>query len=308
MIHATALSKHYGDKVAVDHLSFTVRPGGVTGFLGPNGAGKSTTMRLILGLDAPSSGSVTVNGRPYGELPSPLRAVGALLDPKALDPRRSAVNHLAWLARSNGIARSRVDEVLGLVGLSEVAGKKVGGFSLGMSQRLGLAAALLGDPETLLFDEPINGLDPEGILWLRGLLRSLADEGRTVFLSSHLMSEMAQTADHLIVIGRGQLIADSTMADILHTHTQSRVRVRAASRPAEFRAAIGSRGGQVREDPDGSALVTGLSPTAIGEISVAIGIPLAQLTPEEGSLEDAFIELTQHETDYRSSLVSPIGA
>jgi ABC-2 type transport system ATP-binding protein len=308
MIHATQLTKHYGDKVAVDGLSFAVHPGVVTGFLGPNGAGKSTTMRLILGLDAPTSGRVTVNGRPYAELASPLRAVGALLDPKALDPRRSAVNHLRWLARSNGIAHGRVDEVLGLVGLSDVADKRVGGFSLGMSQRLGLAAALLGDPETLLFDEPVNGLDPEGTLWLRQLLRSLADQGRTVFLSSHLMSEMAQTADHVIVIGRGQLIADSSMADMLHTHAQARVRVRAASRQTELAAAIRDHGGQIRDDPDGSLLVSGVAPSSIGEISVRVGIALEQLTPDGGSLEEAFIELTQHDTDFRSSLVSPTGA
>jgi ABC-2 type transport system ATP-binding protein len=195
-----------------------------------------------------------------------------------------------------------------LVGLTEVADKRVGGFSLGMSQRLGLAGALLGDPETLLFDEPINGLDPEGILWLRGLLRSLADEGRTVFLSSHLMSEMAQTADHLIVIGRGQLIADSSMDDIVRSHAHSRVLVRAVSRQDQLTAAIRDNGGQVRRDPDGSVFVTGLAPSAIGEISVAIGVPLAQLTPDEGSLEDAFIELTQHETDYRSSVLSAKGS
>ena len=308
MIHATNLTKYYSDKLAVDHLTFSVRPGAVTGFLGPNGAGKSTTMRMILGLDAPTSGAVTINGRPYAELESPLREVGALLDPKALDPRRSAFNHLAWLARSNGIALRRVDQVLGLVGLSEVANKRVGGFSLGMSQRLGLAGALLGDPETLLFDEPINGLDPEGILWLRGLLRLLADEGRTVFLSSHLMSEMAQTADHLIVIGRGQLIADSRMDDIVRSHAHSRVLVRAASRQDQLTAAIRHNGGDVRSDPDGALSVTGLDPSAIGEISLEVGIPLAQLTPDEGSLEDAFIELTQHETDYRSTVLSSKGS
>ncbi|HLN70536.1 MAG TPA: ATP-binding cassette domain-containing protein, partial [Streptosporangiaceae bacterium] len=210
MIEAQHLTKRYGTTVAVDQASFTVRPGRVTGFLGPNGAGKSTTMRMILGLDTPSSGSVLVNGQPYRELADPLRSVGALLDAKAIIGGRSAASHLAWLADSNGVARRRVTEVLELVGLSDVAGKRVGTFSLGMNQRLGIAAALLGDPETVMFDEPINGLDPDGILWIRNLMKSLAAQGRTVFLSSHLMSEMAQTADHLLVIARGRIIADAS--------------------------------------------------------------------------------------------------
>src|SRR3954470_15437642 len=219
MIQAQQLTKHYGPTVAVDEATFTVQPGRVTGFLGPNGAGKSTTMRMILGLDRPTKGTVTVNGAAYGELPAPLCAVGALLEAKAVDAGRSAANHLLWLADSNRIQRRRVGEVLDTVGLSDVAGHRVGTFSLGMNQRLGIAAALLGDPETLIFDEPINGLDPDGILWIRNLMRSLASEGRTVFLSSHLMSEMAQTAEHLIVIGRGRIIADAGVDEIVARYT-----------------------------------------------------------------------------------------
>ena len=230
MIEAKHLTKRYGKTVAVDEVSFTVQPGRVTGFLGPNGAGKSTTMRMILGLDTPSSGSVLVDGKPYRELTDPLRSVGALLDAKAIVGGRSAANHLTWLADSNGIARRRVSEVLDIVGLSDVAGKRVGTFSLGMNQRLGIAAALLGDPETVMFDEPINGLDPDGILWIRNLMKSLAAEGRTVFLSSHLMSEMAQTADHLLVIGRGRIIADASTEEFIN-------RQRRPERPGPGRAA-----------------------------------------------------------------------
>ena len=227
MIEAKHLTKRYGKTVAVDEISFTVKPGQVTGFLGPNGAGKSTTMRMVLGLDTPSSGQVLVDGKAYRELADPLRSVGALLDAGAIVGGRSAANHLTWLADSNGIARGRVTEVLEIVGLSEVAEKRVGSFSLGMSQRLGIAAALLGDPENVMFDEPINGLDPEGILWIRNLMKTLASEGRTVFLSSHLMSEMAQTADHLLVIGRGRIIADASTDEIINRHTAQSVRVRA---------------------------------------------------------------------------------
>ena len=224
MIEARHLTKRYGKTVAVDDVSFVVQPGRVTGFLGPNGAGKSTTMRMVLGLDAPSSGSVLIDGKPYGELADPLRSVGALLDAKAIVGGRSAANHLKWLADSNGIARRRVGEVLDIVGLSDVAGKRVGTFSLGMNQRLGIAAALLGDPHTVMFDEPINGLDPDGILWIRNLMKSLAAEGRTVFLSSHLMSEMAQTADHLLVIGRGRIMADASTDDFVNGHSAATVR------------------------------------------------------------------------------------
>ena len=257
-------------------------------------------MRLILGLDDPTSGSVTINGRPYRELPTPLRSVGTLLDPNAVDPKRSAANHLTWLARSNGIDVARVDEALGLVGLSDVGGRRVGGFSLGMHQRLGLAAALLGDPETLLFDEPLNGLDPEGIVWLRSLLRSLADQGRTVFVSSHLMNEMAQTADQVVVIGRGRLIAESSMAEIITIHGRSRVRVRALDRQPELDVLVEQRGGAVRLDRDGIRTVTGLPSSAIGQIAAAHGIPLAELTPQAASLEDIFMELTKHDTNYRA--------
>ena len=230
MIEARHLTKRYGKTVAVDDVSFVVRPGRVTGFLGPNGAGKSTTMRMVLGLDAPSSGSVLIDGKPYGELADPLRSVGALLDAKAIVGGRSAANHLKWLADSNGVARRRVGDVLDIVGLSDVAGKRVGTFSLGMNQRLGIAAALLGDPHTVMFDEPINGLDPDGILWIRNLMKSLAAEGRTVFLSSHLMSEMAQTADHLLVIGRGRIMADASTDDFVNGHSTATVRARAWSR------------------------------------------------------------------------------
>src|ERR1700761_7858575 len=226
MIEVNHLTKRYGKTVAVNEVSFTVRPGQVTGFLGPNGAGKSTTMRMILGLDAPTAGEVRINGKPYSQLADPLRSVGALLDAKAIVGGRSAANHLMWLADSNGIARRRVSEGLDLVGLSDVAGKRGGTFSPGMNQRLGMAGALLGDPETLIFDEPINGLDPEGILWIRNLMKALASEGRTVFLSSHLMSEMAQTADHLIVIGRGKMIADCTMGEFIARSSAAAVRVR----------------------------------------------------------------------------------
>ena len=224
MIEARHLTKRYGKTVAVDEVSFVVRPGRVTGFLGPNGAGKSTTMRMILGLDAPSAGSVLIDGKPYGELADPLRSVGALLDAKAIVGGRSAANHLKWLADSNGVPRRRVSEVLDIVGLSDVAGRRVGTFSLGMNQRLGIAAALLGDPHTVMFDEPINGLDPDGILWIRNLMKSLAAEGRTVFLSSHLMSEMAQTADHLLVIGRGRIMADASTDDFVNGHSAATVR------------------------------------------------------------------------------------
>ena len=230
MIEARHLTKHYGKTVAVDDVSFVVQPGRVTGFLGPNGAGKSTTMRMVLGLDAPSSGSVLIDGKPYAELADPLRSVGALLDAKAIVGGRSAANHLMWLADSNGIARRRVGEVLDIVGLSDVAGKRVGTFSLGMNQRLGIAAALLGDPHTVMFDEPINGLDPDGILWIRNLMKSLAFEGRTVFLSSHLMSEMAQTADHLLVVGRGRIMADASTDEFVNGHSAATVRARPWSR------------------------------------------------------------------------------
>ena len=297
MIEANHLSKRYGNTVAVDEVSFVVRPGRVTGFLGPNGAGKSTTMRMILGLDAPSAGSVLIDGKPYSQLTDPLRSVGALLDAKAIVGGRSAANHLKWLAASNGIARCRVNEVLDLVGLSDVAGKRVGTFSLGMNQRLGIAAALLGDPETLMFDEPINGLDPDGILWIRNLMKSLASEGRTVFLSSHLMSEMAQTADHLLVIGRGRIIADASTEEFINGNAAPTVRVRALEQ-TDLADALTRRGAVIESSPDGAMVVTGLDSTAIGGVAATHGITLVELAANEASLEEAFFELTRNETEY----------
>jgi len=297
MIEARGLSKHYGPTLAVDGLSFEVRPGSVTGFLGPNGSGKSTTMRMIMGLDSPDGGTVTVNGRSYRELPWPLRDVGALLEARAIHPGRPARQHLLALAQSNDIPDARVDEVLELVGLSRVARQRVGKFSLGMSQRLGIAAALLGDPGVLLFDEPINGLDPEGIRWVRNLLRSLAAEGRTVFVSSHLMSEMALTADHLVVIGRGRLIAETSVdAFVASTSSQTvRVRSRQWDRLAEL---LGAAGGALDGEDNGSHLVSGMDAEAIGELAARHGIALHELTPERGSLEEAFMELTSESVEF----------
>jgi ABC-2 type transport system ATP-binding protein len=299
MIEASHLTKRYGKTVAVDEVSFTVEPGQVTGFLGPNGAGKSTTMRMILGLDTPSSGEVRVDGKPYHQLADPLRSVGALLEAKAIVGGRSAANHLTWLADSNGIARSRVADVLEIVGLSEVATRRVGAFSLGMSQRLGIAAALLGDPETVMFDEPINGLDPEGILWIRNLMKSLASEGRTVFLSSHLMSEMAQTADHLIVIGRGRIIADAGTEEFINRHTAPSVRVRAVEQ-TDLAEALTRRGAVIERGPDGALAVTGLDSAAIGGAARAHDITLIELAPLGSSLEEAYFDLTKDETDYHA--------
>ena len=302
MITARHLTKTYGRTVAVDDLSFDIGPGRVTGFLGSNGAGKSTTMRMMLGLDAPSSGSVTIDGTAYRHLRDPLRSVGALIDANAVDPKRTARDHLRWLAASNGIDRRRVEVVLSLVGLGDVGNRRVGGFSLGMQQRLGLAAALIGDPATVLLDEPINGLDPEGILWLRALVRSLADEGRTVFLSSHLMAEMAQTADDLIVIGRGQLIAAAPMADILRRHAPPRVKIRALQRQHDLAERLARSGADVAP-ADGALLAIGLESGVIGAIAASAGIGLAELTPEGASLEEAFLDLTNQSTIYRSDLV-----
>jgi ABC-2 type transport system ATP-binding protein len=303
MITASHLTKRYRDTIAVDDVSFTVTPGRVTGFLGSNGAGKSTTMRMILGLDTPTSGSVTIDGVDYRRLRNPLRTVGALLDPNAVDPKRTARDHLRWLALSNGIDRRRVDAVLGLVGLGDVGNRRVGGFSLGMQQRLGLATALIGDPETVLLDEPINGLDPEGILWLRHLVRSMADEGRTVFISSHLMAEMAQTADDLIVIGRGQLIVAAPTADIVNRHARSWIRVRAVERQHELAARLRSCGVEVAT-ADGALLAYGLESGAVGAMAAAAGIVLAELNPQQASLEEAFLELTHQSTMHRCGLVS----
>jgi ABC-2 type transport system ATP-binding protein len=299
MIEAQLLTKRYGSTVAVDGASFVVQPGRVTGFLGPNGAGKSTTMRMILGLDMPSSGEVRVNGKPYGKLADPLRSVGALLDAKAIVGSRTAANHLNWLADSNDIDRRRVSEVLDLVGLGDVAGKRVGTFSLGMSQRLGIAAALIGDPETVLFDEPINGLDPDGILWIRNLMKSLASEGRTVFLSSHLMSEMAQTADHLLVIGRGRIIADASTDEFINGNAAPSIRVRALEASA-LAEALTRLGALVENVPDGYMVVTGLDAAAVGGAASAHGITLLELAPQVGTLEEAFFDLTRDETDYHA--------
>jgi ABC-2 type transport system ATP-binding protein len=298
MIEARHLTKRYGHTVAVDDASFVVRPGRVTGFLGPNGAGKSTTMRMILGLDAPSSGSVLIDGQPYRELTDPLRSVGALLDAKAIVGGRSAASHLTWLADSNGITRRRVSEVLDIAGLSDVAGQRVGTFSLGMNQRLGIAAALLGDPETVLFDEPINGLDPDGILWIRNLMKSLAAQGRTVFLSSHLMTEMAQTADHLLVIGRGRIIADASTEEFVNRNAPS-VRVRAVQQ-ADLADALSRRGALLDSGPGGALVVTGLDAAAIGAVACIHDIVLLELATHTATLEEAFFDLTRDETDYRA--------
>jgi ABC-2 type transport system ATP-binding protein len=299
MIEATGLTKRYGATVAVDDLSFTVPPGQVTGFLGPNGAGKSTTMRLILGLDAPDSGSVTVDGRPYAARRRPLFQAGALLEAKAFHGGRSARNHLLCLALSNGISRARVDEVLDLVGLTGAGRRRAGGFSLGMSQRLGIAAALLGDPPVLMLDEPVNGLDPEGVVWIRTLLRTLAAEGRTVLLSSHLMSEMAMTADRLVIIGRGRLIAQAAMADFLAAGPGGSVTVRSPQARA-LAALLTARGATVTRQGEDTLAVTGTTAEAIGELARANGLTLTGLTAHQATLEDRYMELTRDAADYRA--------
>ncbi|MGO1050225.1 ATP-binding cassette domain-containing protein [Crossiella sp. CA198] len=296
MIEVDQVSKRHGATLAVDGLSFTVKPGVVTGFLGPNGAGKSTTMRMVLGLDRPDTGRVLVGGRDYRAEPAPLHRIGALLDAKAVHPHRSAQDHLWSLALTHGIPRARVAEVLDLVGLSTVATRRAGGFSLGMSQRLGIAAALLGDPEVLLLDEPVNGLDPDGIRWIRGLLRELAEAGRTVFVSSHLMSEMALTAQHLIVVGRGRLIADAAIESITAA-ASVRVRAPGADRLAEVLAGNGISVTRNAEDPR-LLEVRGLSALEIGERAAAAGIVLHELTPVRASLEEAYLELTREALEY----------
>ena len=302
MIEAHGLTKTYGARVAVDDLSFTVRPGVVTGFLGPNGAGKSTTMRMILDLTAPTRGTVTVNGRPYRQHPAPLREVGALLEAGAVHPGRSAYHHLLALAQTSGIARERVDEVIDAVGLRDVARRRAGRFSLGMGQRLGLATALLGDPRTVILDEPLNGLDTEGIRWIRSLLRGLAAEGRTVLVSSHLMNEMALTAEHLIVIGRGRLIADTSVAQFLAGTAAPTVRVRSSDQST---LAALLRGPDVTVAPDGDALtVSGLSTDQVGIAAAAAGITVLELTAQHTSLEDAFVELTRDAVEYRAPITT----
>jgi len=310
MIEVHDLTKRFGDKVAVDHLSFTVHPGVVTGFLGPNGAGKSTTMRLILGLDRPTGGLATINGQRYAQLTNPLRTVGALLEAKSVHSGRSARNHLLFLAQTQGLPVTRVDAMLELVGLREVASKRAGSFSLGMSQRLGVAAAMLGDPQVLLLDEPVNGLDPEGVLWIRNLMKNLAGEGRTILVSSHLMNEMAVTADHLVVIGRGRLLADAATEEVIARGSGHSVRVRTPD-PDRLSALIATEGGTAVASADGAGngeaqsgehapvlTVTGMTAARIGELAASGSIVLHELTPQLASLEDAFLELTSDSLEY----------
>ncbi|WP_136193557.1 ABC transporter ATP-binding protein [Actinomyces procaprae] len=304
MIEAVDLTKRYGSKTAVDHISFTVEPGTVTGFLGPNGAGKSTTMRLIMGLDKPTAGSVKVNGQAYRDLSAPLCQVGALLDAKGLHGSRSARAHLTQLAVSNGISTRRVDEVLELTGLTPVAKKRVKGFSLGMGQRLGIAAAMLGDPQVLIFDEPVNGLDPEGVKWVRDTCRHLADQGRTVFISSHLMSEMAQTADHLLVIGRGRILTSGPVDEVIASTTNDVVRV-ASPQASDLASALNAAGIDTAA-PEPGVLTTTMAPAArVGEIAAAHGIVLHELTTQRASLEEAYLELTGNDVEYTTGAPEP---
>jgi ABC-2 type transport system ATP-binding protein len=298
MIEVKDLVKKYGATTAVDHLSFTVEPGRITGFLGPNGAGKSTTMRLILGLDRPTAGGALIDGKPYRDLRDPLRYVGALLEARAVHGGRSAFNHLLYLAQTQGVPKRRVHEVLDLVGLTAVAAKRTKGFSLGMGQRLGIAAALLGDPRILILDEPVNGLDPEGVLWIRQLLKALAADGRTIFVSSHLMNEMAVTADHLIVIGRGKLQADMPVGQFIAQFSDTAVLVR-TPHVAELRAAAGERGWEVAAaGNDGAVIITGSTAPRIGELAAERGLVLHELTPQRASLEEAYMELTREAGEF----------
>jgi ABC-2 type transport system ATP-binding protein len=300
MIEARGLTKRYGEKTAVDDVSFTIQPGIVTGFLGPNGAGKSTTMRMILGLDAPTSGTVTVDGKPYREHATPLKTVGALLEARSVHTSRSAYNHLRALAATHGIARSRVDQVIEMVGLQDVARNRAGAFSLGMGQRLGIASALLADPQNLILDEPVNGLDPEGIRWIRDLLKSLATEGRTLFVSSHLMSEMALTAEHVIVVGRGRLMADMPMSQLIAQASTNVVVVRS---PQAVRLAAALRRPDVVVTTVGTDTleVTGLTAGEIGATALAEQVVLHELTPQQASLEEAFMEMTRDEVEYHAA-------
>ncbi|MGP4013841.1 ABC transporter ATP-binding protein [Streptomyces sp. 4N124] len=305
MIEVNDLSKRYGDKLAVDELTFSVRPGVVTGFLGPNGAGKSTTMRMIMGLDRPSSGTARINGRPYEQHKAPLQEIGALLEAKSIHPGRSAYQHLLALAASNGIGKRRVLEVIDMVGLTEVARKRAGGFSLGMGQRLGIASALLGDPKVVMLDEPVNGLDPEGVLWIRNLLKGLADQGRTVFVSSHLMSEMALIAEDLIVIGRGRLLSAGPLADFIAGSASRSVRVR-SPQAADLRAVLLGDGVTVSTSEPGLLEVTGLEAAEIGERAAAAGLVLHELFRQEASLEEAFMELTHDSVEYHATTAEPV--
>jgi ABC-2 type transport system ATP-binding protein len=304
MIEVRGLSKRYGEKLAVNNLSFSVTPGKVTGFLGPNGAGKTTTMRLILGLDYPDAGTVAIAGQHYASLANPMREVGALIDAKAVHGGRSAYNHLLCLAQTNNLPKRRVGEVLDLVGLTDVARKRTKGFSLGMSQRLGIAATLLGDPQVLMFDEPVNGLDPEGILWIRNLMKALAAEGRTVFVSSHLMSEMEHTADYLVVIGRGQLLADCTMEEFIAHSSGQTVRV-STPQPDLLAKALAEAKGSTTTGDDGALIVHGLNATQVGDIAFEHGVRLHELTVVRASLEAAFMELTADSVEYRADSGRP---
>ncbi|MFJ4782596.1 ABC transporter ATP-binding protein [Streptomyces sp. NPDC088794] len=299
MIEARDLTKRYGSRTAVDRLTFSVRPGRVTGFLGPNGAGKSTTMRLALGLDTPTSGTVTVAGHRYAELPAPLRTVGALLDARGVHGGRTARSYLTGLAASNRLPRHRVADVLDLTGLTEAAGRRVKGFSLGMSQRLGIAAALLGDPEVLILDEPVNGLDTEGVRWIRTLLKSLAAQGRTVFLSSHLMSELELTADHVIVIGRGRLLADTSVRDFIETNSRAHTLVRSPE-PERLRELMEARGAAVRLDARGGWRVDGLDAAAIGDLARDHGLAVHELASARSSLEEVYTALSHESAEYRT--------
>lgn len=303
MITAEGLTKRFGDKTAVEDVSFTVRPGTVTGFLGPNGAGKSTTMRLIVGLDKPTAGRTSVNGHDYRRLRAPLTEVGVLLDAKAVHTGRTARNHLRAMAATHGIPASRVDEVIDLAGISSVARKRAGKFSLGMGQRLGIASALLGDPHTLILDEPVNGLDPEGVRWVRQFVRHAASEGRTVLLSSHLMSEMAQTADHVIVMGRGRVLADAPLNDLVNAWTRSTVRV-LSPHAADLAAAVSGADVEVTSTAPGALEIVGLPAARIGDIAADFRIPLHELTPTNGSLEDAYLALTGDSVEYRTKEMS----
>lgn len=291
--------------MAVDGLSFEVRPGLVTGFLGPNGAGKSTTLRMVMGLDTPTDGTVTISGRPYASLRRPLFEVGAMLEATAIHDGRSAYNHLLSIAQSNGIGRRRVEEVLDIVGLTSVAKRRAGLFSMGMGQRLGIGVALLGDPGLLIFDEPVNGLDPEGIVWIRNLMRSLASEGRTVFVSSHLMAEMALTADHVIVIGRGRLLAEASVDELIQGSSGNFVRVRSL-RNDELAKLLTGAGASTHTEADGALAVTGIAATSIGDLAAAQGIALHELSPQEASLEEAYMELTRDSVEYRADVPTPL--
>src|SRR3954463_14159513 len=308
MIEAQELTKRYGEKTAVDGISFTIAPGSVTGFLGPNGAGKSTTMRMIMGLDRPTAGTVTVNGKPYAQHRAPLAEVGALLDAQAVHTGRSARSHLRTMAATHNIPAARVDEVIEMTGLAAVAGRRVGGFSLGMGQRLGIASAMLGAPRTLILDEPVNGLDPEGVQWVRRLVRSLADEGRTVFLSSHLMSEMSQTADQLLVIGRGRILAAGPVQEVIDSVSGASVRVR-TPRATELVALVRADGVAVSSPGPGTLELRGIDAEQVGEIACAHGVPLHELSPRNASLEEAYMSLTQDAVEYRSdTTTAPVAA